>query len=71
MKRISKALGRPWQEVFPDYMTARIPAPPKEEKCQWCGEQAGPETHAALVVGGRVIKEYGHEKCLKEFIRTE
>lgn len=71
MKRISRVLGRSWQEVFPDYMTSKIPAAPRSEKCPWCGLQADPQTHAALVVGGRIVKEYGHLRCLKEFIRTE
>jgi len=39
--------------------------------CRWCGMGYKDETASRLVVGGRVIKEYGHEKCLKEFIRTE
>ena len=44
---------------------------PGRVKCRWCGGYYKPEDAAALVVGGKIIKEYGHENCLKESIRTE
>jgi DNA-binding XRE family transcriptional regulator len=73
MRKLAIALGQPIDVIFPDYM---IPAPKPKMKgkskiCKWCGKVCTLETHAALVVGGHIIKEYGHEKCLKEWIRTE
>jgi len=73
MKRISTALGHSLSEVFPEFVISppRKTRKVKSEICKWCGQSYVYETHAALVVGGRVVKEYGHEKCLKEYICTE